>query len=272
MPGSRIADPSDWPLGFIESEGGRLAYRRAGGGGRALVLSHGLTDNGLCWGRTAEALVADGFDVVLLDARGHGLSAPVQAGRGDHPAEDIAAVVKALGLAAPIIMGHSVGARASASCVAAHPGLASKLILEDPPLLPLIDVSALETRRTRFRAQVNEFRALSTAEVIARGRNGSPGWHEQEFPAWAAAKHQVDPDAFPVYATPWQDAIRAITVATLLVCGDAALGGLVRPELAEEARALNPHLTVVRIEGAGHNVRRENFPAFLSAVREFLAS
>ncbi len=271
MPGSRSADPTGWPQGFIAVDGGRLAYRRAGGGGPALVLSHGLTDNGLCWGSSASALAADGYDVVLLDARGHGLSSRIKAGMTQDPADDIAKAAQALDLTAPILMGHSVGARASADCAASHPGLAAKLILEDPPLLPRFDATMLETRRARFRAQVGDLQALSAAEIIAWGRKTSPGWDEHEFPAWATAKHQVDPDAFPMYRTPWQAVIAAITVPTLMVCGDAAFGGLVTPALAEEAMALNRRVTVARIEAAGHNVRRENFPAFMSALREFLA-
>ena len=36
--------------GAIPVTGGHLAYHRTGGDKPALVLSHGLTDNGLCWG------------------------------------------------------------------------------------------------------------------------------------------------------------------------------------------------------------------------------
>ena len=40
---------------------------------------------------------------------------------------------------------------------------------------------------------------------------------------------------------------------------------------AKEAREINTDLRALRIEGAGHNVRRENFPAYLLAVRSFLS-
>jgi pimeloyl-ACP methyl ester carboxylesterase len=45
---------------------------------------------------------------------------------------------------------------------------------------------------------------------------------------------------------------------------------MVTPTLADEAAALNPNVEVVHIPGAGHNVRRENFEAYLAAVRAFL--
>ncbi len=40
---------------------------------------------------------------------------------------------------------------------------------------------------------------------------------------------------------------------------------------AEEIVQANPKITVRHIPGAGHNIRREQLDAYLSAVREFLA-
>jgi pimeloyl-ACP methyl ester carboxylesterase len=80
---------SGWSRGRLAVTGGHLAYHRTGGGGPALVLSHGLTDNGLCWSRLAEAL-APAFDVIMLDARGHGDSARTAGCADLDPARDIA--------------------------------------------------------------------------------------------------------------------------------------------------------------------------------------
>ncbi|MCA6319719.1 alpha/beta fold hydrolase, partial [Phenylobacterium sp.] len=74
------AGSADWIPGEVAVSGGQLAYHRTGGDGPPLVLSHGLTDNGLCWTRLAEALAPD-FDIIMLDARGHGASSRV--GPGD---------------------------------------------------------------------------------------------------------------------------------------------------------------------------------------------
>ncbi|MDO8323603.1 MAG: alpha/beta hydrolase [Phenylobacterium sp.] len=257
---------SVWASGRVEVSGGHLAYHRTGGEGPALVLSHGLTDNGLCWRRLAQALASE-FDIIMLDARGHGQSSRA----GDHdPAQDIAEAIEQLGLVRPIVMGHSVGARATAAYANAHPGRVSKVVLEDPPFLPLIDRAQADRRAVRFREQVETFQAMSLAELIAMGRAQSPLWHDDDFPAWAVAKHQTDPQAMPVYATPWQEILGQITAPTLLVHGDSAHGGLVTPQIAGEARALNPNITAVLVPGAGHNTRRENFPDYLAAVRDFL--
>jgi N-formylmaleamate deformylase len=258
-----------WSRGRLAVTDGHLAYHRTGGGGPALVLSHGLTDNGLCWSRLATALAPD-FDVIMLDARGHGDSARMAGCPDPDPARDIAEAVEQLGLRSPIVMGHSVGARATADFAAAWPDIPCKVVLEDPPFLPLPDEAAIAIRQQKFRHHLASLRSLSLAEVEALGRKSSPGWHDDEFPAWAASKRQVDSDAMPHYRTTWQTAIAGIVAPTLLIHGDPTLGGLVTPTLAAEARSLNPNITTVQIRGAGHNIRRESFEDFRSAVVAFL--
>lgn len=259
---------SAWASGRVS--GGRLAYHRTGGEGPAVVLSHGLTDNGLCWQRLAQALAPE-FDIIMLDALGHGDSSRMPPD-GHDPAQDIAEAIQHLGLVSPIVMGHSVGARATAAYANAYPDKVSKVVLEDPPFLPLIDAAAAERRAGKFRQQVEGFAAMSQPELIVLGKAQSPRWHDDDFPAWASAKHQVDPRAMPVYSRPWQETLTAITAPTLLIHGVSALGGLVSPEIAEEARALNTNIVTVEIAGAGHNTRRENFPDYLAAVQAFLRS
>lgn len=256
-----------WAGGNVRVSGGEVAWRRTGGPGPPLVLAHGLTDNGLCWRRFAAAM-ADAFDVVMLDARGHGAST-LTAGTGD-PGQDIAEAIEALGLVAPVVMGHSVGGRAAAGYAAAYPDRVAKLVLEDPAFLPLPDPTAAEARRERFRRQVARFQSMTRAEILAMGRADNPGWHDDDFPDWADAKLQVQPDALPAYVRPWQDEVRRISAPCLIVHGEAARGSLVTPAIAAEARALNPSLKTVEIPGAGHNTRRENFEGVVAAVRGFL--
>ncbi|WP_293902611.1 alpha/beta hydrolase [Phenylobacterium sp.] len=258
-----------WRAGSVPVWGGHLAYHRTGGDGPTLVLSHGLTDSGLCWTRLARALEAE-FDVVMLDARGHGDSARLNEGAPHDPARDLGEAIEALGLPSPIVMGHSVGARATAAYANTHPGRVAKVILEDPPFLPLADAAATAARSRKFRDQVERFQAMTEAEIMSMGRTASPGWHDGDLPAWAAAKRQVDPGAFPAYVAPWQAQIDRIDVPTLLIGADPELGSLVTPAVAAEATGLNANIRTVRIGGAGHNVRRENFPDYLAAVLQFL--
>lgn len=176
-----------WRTGTVAVSGGFLAYNRTGGDGPPLVLSHGLTDNGLCWSRLTSALEAE-FDIIMLDGRGHGDSSRLPVAEPHDPARDIGQAIEGLGLEMPIVMGHSVGARATAAYANAHPGGISKVVLEDPPFLPLADASATELRRRKFREQVERFRSMTEAEITTMGRTTSPNWHGDDFPAWTAAK------------------------------------------------------------------------------------
>lgn len=260
---------SDWTFQFVQVSSGRLGCHRTGGSGPPVVLSHGLTDNGLCWLRLAEAL-AGAFDLIMLDARGHGQSSPIGDPATHDPARDIAEAIEALKLDGPIVMGHSVGGRATADFAGTWPARASRVVLEDPIFIPPMDPGLREKRQARFRQQVEAFRAQTEAEILAAGRAANPAWHDDDFPDWAQAKRLVDPDASPLYLQPWQDTLARIEAPTLLIHGEPGFGGVVTPELAAEARALNPLIQDVEIPRAGHNIRRENFPDYLAAVRGFL--
>ncbi len=258
-----------WQTGTVAVTGGQLAYHRTGGAGRVLVLSHGLSDNGLCWSRTAQAL-GNAYDIVMLDARGHGDSSRMTPGQPHDPARDLAEAIAGLGLAAPIVMGHSIGASSTAAFANSYPGVAGTVILEDPPFRPEPDPAAAQTFRATFRQQITQLQSLSDAEIAAFGQKTAPLWHEDEFPAWTLSKRQVDPDAAPDRFPDWRALVDRITVPTLLIYGEAGLGGMVSAETAGEAMRINPLIMAVQIEGAGHNVRRENFAGFLAAVRAFL--
>jgi N-formylmaleamate deformylase len=65
--------------------------------------------------------------------------------------------------------------------------------------------------------------------------------------------------------------VRGLRCPVLLVTADVERGAIVSPEVAEEATRLNPNIRVVHVPGAGHNIRREQYAAFQSAVQGFLA-
>ena len=258
-----------WAEGRIDVPGGHIAYHRTGTQGPAVVLSHGLTDNGLCWSRTAAVLCRE-FDVVMLDSRGHGESSRLVDGSEHDPAADIAAAIEQLGLDRPVVMGHSMGARATARFASVYTDVPSKVVLEDPPLLAPRDDVAKEKWRAVFRDQVLELRSMTPAEITERGRTRSPKWHEDEFPHWTEAKLQVDTSVNLHDPEPWQDYVARITAPTLLIHGETGHDGIVTDAIAAEAMSLNPRIVTRCIPGAGHNVRRENFEDYIEAVLGFL--
>ena len=258
-----------WQSGAVEVSGGQLAYHRTGGSGPVMLLLHGLTDNGLCWSRVARALET-GYDIVMLDARGHGESSRMRSYEVYDPARDIADVIDNLELKSPILMGHSVGAMAAMAFADAYPKVASKIILEDPPFLPPLKKSETIDRQNQFRNQIKSFRTMTTSEITDLGRKLSPDWHAVEFPAWTLGKQQVDPEAWPILLPLWQDIIDKFSAPALLVYGEVERGGLVTREAAADAIRINPNFRAVQIAGAGHNIRREKFCEFMSVISNFL--
>ena len=63
---------------------------------------------------------------------------------------------------------------------------------------------------------------------------------------------------------------RKIASPTLLVTADVTMGAIISPEMGQKASELNPLIQVAEIPGVGHNIRRENFGAYMDAVRNFL--
>jgi N-formylmaleamate deformylase len=270
---------AEWQSGDVVANGIKIHYHRTGGGGPPLVLNHGSTDNGLCWIRLARELEGE-YDVIMPDARGHGQSEAPEGGYDSATrAADLAAFIRALGLAKPAVGGHSMGAMTTFYLAATYPDLPRCAILEDPVFRTQAVVLTEEQRRARAerqRKETEERRAMTREQIMAWGRDRRPTWDESEFGPWADSKLQVSPRASmggagrPDQQADWRELAPKITCPTLLVTGDTEREAIVTPEAAAEAARLNPQFTVVRLSGAGHNIRREQFDGYVKAVRDFL--
>ena len=269
---------SEWFEGYVTANGIKIHYWRTGGDKPPLVLSHGATDNGLCWTPVAKALESD-YDVIMPDARGHGRSeAPSSGYSSAERAADLAGLIEALRLEKPIVGGHSMGAQTTFFLAASYPNLVRCAILEDPVFRlpgeqPTPDQQ--EARLQQRRQNIANLKAMSRDALIAHCRTQHPTWSDDELGPWADAKLQVSLDfvgaiRFPEHPD-WRELLPKITCPVLLLTADPENGAIVTPEAAAEAARLLPSLKVVRLHGAGHNIRREQFEGFMQAVRSFLA-
>lgn len=267
----------NWHSDFITTNGIRIHYTRTGGDKPALVMLHGITDNGLCWSRVAGVLEKD-FDILMVDARGHGLSDKPEDGyAASDYAADFAGLIEGLGLGPVLVMGHSLGAVNAAALAANHPQLVRAAVLEDPPWF---DQSGQQSRSPEEEAKgMADWRAgliaqqkLTLEKIIAAGKERSPKWSADEFPAWAQAKKQVYPDVLTKgVLRGWDDLVPQLTCPTLLVTGDSTQGAIVTPGLAQKIHALNPRVEHAHIPNTGHNIRREGFEAYVKAVKTFFS-
>jgi N-formylmaleamate deformylase len=267
-----------WQDGYVHTNGIRLHYWRTGGNKSPVVLLHGITDNGLCWTRVAKRL-AEEYELIMLDHRGHGLSDQPESGYEltDY-ATDAAGLIEELGLGQPAVIGHSLGAATGATLAATRPDLVRCLILEDPPWRQSGNAETEEQRQARMLAWREETRQrkeqMSHSEIVAQSKARSTTWHEDEFDSWADAKLQVTERVFNnsgVSLRNWPDMAGKIQCATLLIGGDPERDGIIVPDLAQYLMKQNTNIQYIRLTGAGHNIRREQFEPYVAAVQEFLA-
>jgi len=262
--------------GDFKSGHANIHYYRTGGNKPPFVLLHGATDNGLCWTRTAEMLAGE-YDVIMPDAQGHGLSDRLGPDFTfeDH-IDEVAALIRGLGLERPVTMGHSMGAGTAAGVAVKYPDLPAAIILEDPPWdMPQAGSTSEEARKQSeaFRSFLTGLRKLTLEEIVRESRKRDPGWAEEERLPWARAKQQFDPSLFArpvINPRPYTAIVPEIRCPTLLICAE---NGIVSADVAENAarlwRSENP-FRWVRIKGAGHNIRRERFEEFYAAATGFL--
>jgi N-formylmaleamate deformylase len=266
-----------WQSGDVVANGIRLHYTRTGGAKPPLVLAHGFSDDGLCWTPVAEALAPD-YDVIMVDARGHGMSDAPE--RGYAPAEhaaDIAGAIGALGLRRPAMLGHSMGAATSLALAGTYPDVVGAILLEDPPtwwvVVPETSTPA-DDRRARMSERILRLKSLTREERIAAQRAEAPQWSDAELGPWADAKQRFNTNALnfaPAPPVDWPLILPKITCPALLITADPARGAIVTDRDAAALQALVPQLRVAHIADASHNIRRDQFDRYMEVVRAFLS-
>jgi pimeloyl-ACP methyl ester carboxylesterase len=108
--------------------GHTLRYEERGTG-TPLVLIHGGLASSALWEPHLPDL-ADDFRVITPDSRGHGRSTnPSGQLSYTQLADDVAALIAALGLVRPVVGGYSDGGQVALELGARHPGTAGALIV-----------------------------------------------------------------------------------------------------------------------------------------------
>jgi pimeloyl-ACP methyl ester carboxylesterase len=262
---------SGWPAQRCKANGIDVHYLRTGGAKPPVVLLHGLSASGACWTALARAL-ADDYDVVMPDARGHGDSGAPDGGyRYEDLAADVLGLMDALDLAAPVVLGHSMGGLTAAVVAGEHPARVRGLVLADPTFLT--PERQREVHESGVAAQHRRLLERPRHELLAELRARHARRSTELVELIADARLRTDIRAFDILTPPNPDyraLIRALAVPGLLVFGDA--GAVVTREAAEELARLNPRLKLEQIAGAGHGLPYDQPERFAAAVRAFLRS
>lgn len=243
----------------------RVAYTDHGSGTPLVLVHGGLATGAIMWGARVPEL-AQQYRVIVPDTRGHGrTNNPAGRLRYEQLADDLAAVITALGLVQPFVLGYSDGAQIALELGLRHPALARALVLGGVVSRPteryLATLAAMGVRgpgqfdAAAFAQQYPEFYAeLTAAHSHVYGAEYLPRFLAQTAELW--------------YSVPdYTDAILAsIGVWTLLITGDRDESD----SLAESLRLyqLLPHAELAVIPNAGHGAGET--PLFWYAVHDFL--
>lgn len=266
---------SNWTQGDVTTDGVRIHYYRTGNGSKpAMVLCHGFSDSGLCWTPVARELEGD-HDIVMIDARGHGLSDCPDADHGPHAmAHDVANVIRGLGLDRPVAMGHSMGGATVMELIVNYPELVRRAIMEDSGPRDLPQPFYTPEGLAQRIEHIAFYKSHTKADLIAYGRNRSPLWQDAEWEPWADAKLQMNIEMVSRgrgRRANWREMMPRVQCPLLILRADNDKGAGVTAADADAAQAMNELIQVVYVPGAGHNIRREAFAGFMRAVRRFLA-
>lgn len=178
------------------------------GTGVPVLLVHGLASNARLWDGVAHALVARGHAVAAVDLRGHGRSA-----KPDGPydmgvvADDVAAVIEALGFARPVVAGQSWGGNVVLELAARRPELVRGIACVDGGWLePSRRFATWEACREQLAPP--RFAGMRADHMEAHVRTRHPDWPDTGI-AGVLANFEVRPDGT---IAPWLTFDRHIAV------------------------------------------------------------
>lgn len=246
-----------------------MLFRSVRGSGPRLVLVHGFTQSGRSWGPIADRL-AESFEVVAVDAPGHGRSAAVTAGLWD--GADLLA--SAAGAPASWI-GYSMGGRYGLHVALRHPAVVRRLVLVSATA-GIADDAAREARRRSDLAVASRAVEMGLAGFV-RWWMGQPLFATLA-PSDAALESRLEGTAVGLAESlrlagtgsqePLWPRLAALRMPVLVVAG--ALDGRYCSLASDMAAAIGANASVRIIAGAGHACHLEKPDEFVELVGGWL--
>jgi len=257
-------------------------YERRGSGPVVLFVHAAIIDHSQ-WDPQVERL-CDEYTTIAYDLRGHGRTGGSARGAYsiDLLADDLDALVTALGLDRPVVCGLSTGGCIAQVFAAIHPDRLSGLVLADTfspelfdrrewfqrslllratiPPTRLVGYERVEKALVRLQELIEGTRAGGDYRKVEELRREGPGMTTDEFAKViraVASFHETTVD------------LSSIAVPTLVLYGEEEPLFVRRhaPTLGAEI----PNATVREVPGAGHASNLDDPEFFTDAVRELLA-
>ncbi|KUL51428.1 alpha/beta hydrolase [Streptomyces sp. NRRL F-4489] len=241
-------------------------YYEDEGTGPALLFLHGWGTSGRVWGAQLPEFTRD-HRVVTVDWRGCGRSArPVRGNTLAGVVNDLVALIGALGLDRPVVVGSSVGGAFGTELAVRRPELVAGVVpVGAPGYWPTAEGQA------ELVARLRRDRAGTVADWV-------PGWYAPgTSPAlidWTVRQildSGVHIDDHQITAAGYdpRPALPALRVPIHYIHGE--LDAAIPVAVARECAALTPGGRLTVVPGAGHMPHQERPEAFNSALRAALA-
>lgn len=236
----------------------------------AVVFANALGCDLRVWDAVLPLLPA-GLRLVRCDKRGHGLSDAAAGPYGIADlADDLAAILDALGVAGAVVVGLSVGGMIAQALAQARPDLVGALVLSGTA--PKIGTAAVWDERIAL---------VERGGVAALAEGTLERWFTPAFRAdatrlapWRNMLVRCPVDGYVATCRAIRDAdltevTRAIGQPTLAMAGDR--DGSTPPDLVRACAELIPGARFALIEGAGHIPGVERPEAVAALIAGFLA-
>jgi pimeloyl-ACP methyl ester carboxylesterase len=208
--------------------------------GPAFILLHGIGMGRRYWGALTETLGQHGR-VYALDLPGFGDAPEPETPLDMHQSGDlIAELVERLGIASPVLVGHSMGAQVAVEAAARHPELFDRAVLISPTVNPEERGARMQALRLVQDLWGAQFKVIGFGLVYYL--KAGPRWYFKTLRTMM--NHRVE------------DTMPQVRADTLIVRGSEDL--LCPRDWVDRIVATIPRSRLVEVPGTGHEVMMTN--------------
>ncbi len=251
----------------------KLAYREYGSG-TPLIILHGLFGQSDNWNTLAKAFSEQGFRVLTVDLRNHGLSPQSEEWNYPLMAEDLKELIDEQHFVKPILLGHSMGGKVLLFFEHLFPGTAHKLIIADiaarfyPPhhqkvirALKSVDFEQVRSRRDAEAILLQYLDDFGTRQFLLKNIY----WKESDRMDWRFNLKVISEQInnIGIQVPHFQS-----TTPTLVIRGDRS--DYINEEDILDFEARFTDLRIHTIAGAGHWLHAEKPKEFFEEVLPFI--
>jgi pimeloyl-ACP methyl ester carboxylesterase len=280
--------PAHWSEANIIANNIRQHYYRTGGDRPPLLLLHGFNEYGLTWLRAARELEQD-YDIIMLDARGHGHSEGIASGFSTPLlVEDVVEAMHTLRLDRPRIIGLSQGGTTVLHLAATYPHLVRSFIIEgwgdenQPASFTnsegyLTWFNSWLAWLEQLRTMNHQERMLSALPQLLPTMAGSL-WPEEEYVPMVEAYTLFNLDLARNSMQLWSykendnpnELLHRVTSPALIMKHAWAFPSPGSQPTVREMPSHQPNIKIIYFDNTGHLIRRVAFEQYMALVREFL--